>query len=170
MSKKQWVEWTTGELRILREIWASSEPLKTNVHRLPRHTLRSILFKGRREGLPPRYTVKSAYSPAFGVLKQELQRASNHVHGLAANTGVSYRRAHEFARVMHADGKIHITGWRKTERNGPAAPIYAWGEGDDVPRPEPARVRERLPRKTDASRNPFGQIIDYARQQQREAA
>lgn len=165
---KQWNPWTTMELRILREIWASERPLKTNLHRLPRHTLRAIIFRGQREGLAPRYSVKAEYSPAFAVLKATLEKAPDSALGLSEKTGVSYRRAHEFCRVMHQAQQIHITGWRKRERNGPAAPIWAWGEGDDVRRPKPQGIGHRIAGKKVAT--PFDQIISYSEQLHREAA
>ncbi|MBR8343058.1 hypothetical protein KDX40_04810 [Burkholderia ambifaria] len=168
MMAKQWNPWTTCELKILREIWASERPLKTNLHRLPRHTLRAIIFRGQQEGLPPRYSVKAEYSPAFAVLKRMLEKAPDGALGLSEKTGVSYRRAHEFCRAMHKEGRIHITGWRKKDRNGPAAPIWAWGEGDDVRRPQAPAIGHRRAGKKAAT--PFGQLIDYAEQLYREAA
>lgn len=165
---KAWAEWTTKEIRILEEIWALREPLKTNMHRLPRHTLHATHVKGQSLGLPPRMNVKSEYSPAFAVLKQALEVNPDHAKSLADRTGVSYRRVGEFLKVMHGEGRIHITGWRKTERNGPPFPIYAWGEGDDIRKPKPAAMRNRLRRKSAA--NPFAQLVVHAANVQREAA
>jgi hypothetical protein len=169
---KVWHEWTTVEIRILKEIWACNEPLKTKMHLLPRHTLRATLVKGQNLGLAQRRNVKSEYSPAFAVLKAALEASSDHAKGLAERTGVSYRRVGEFLKVMHDAGRIHVTGWRKTEVNGPPFPIYAWGEGDDVRKPKPAAMRNRLRRK-DVPRvgaNPFTQLVAYAHDVQREAA
>ena len=168
---KEWIEWTTGEIRILREIWASERPLKTNMHLLPRHGLRAIIAKGHYEGLPARHNVKAEYSAAYAVLKLALEAFPDHARGLAERTRVSYRRVGDFLREMHADGRIHVTGWRKTARNGPPFPIYAWGEGDDVRKPQPAALRNRLRHGdlTHASANPFGQLVAYARDAQREA-
>ncbi|UEP31595.1 hypothetical protein [Burkholderia sp. B21-007] len=168
MMAKQWNPWTTGELKILREIWASERPLKTNIGRLSRHTLSAILFRAHREGLPRRLSVKAEYSPAFAVIKQALLKAPDNALGLSEKAGVSYRRAHEFCRLMHEAGQIHITGWRKNYRNGPPSPIWAWGEGDDVKRPKPIALGHRIARKKSAA--PFDQIISYSEQMHREAA
>ena len=165
---KQWNPWTTGELKILREIWASERPLKTNLDRLPRHTLSAIIFRGHREGLPARRSVKAEYSPAFAVIKQALEKAPDTALGLSQKAGVSYRRAHEFCRLMHQDEQIHITGWRQKDRNGPPAPIWAWGEGDDVRKPKPVALGHRIAKKKAAT--PFGQLISYSEQLHREAA
>ncbi|KAA1012999.1 hypothetical protein FVF58_09415 [Paraburkholderia panacisoli] len=169
---KVWIEWTTTEIRILKEIWACNEPMKTKMHLLPRHSLRATLFKGQSLGLPARHNVKSEYSPAFAILKHALETSSDHAKSLAERTGVSYRRVGEFLKVMHDDNRIHITGWRKTELNGPPFPIYAWGEGDDVRKPQPAAMRNRLKHKSPAkcANNPFGQLVAYARETHREAA
>ena len=166
-----WIEWTNHENAILREIWALSTPVKESMHRLPRHTsVRAVLQHAHEIGLPPRKRGKSEYSAAYGVLKQALERGPNHALALADLTGVSYRRVHEFCRVMHAEGKIHITNWRKVERNGPPVPIYAWGEGEDAERPKPAALRNKLRHRKDASLNPFGLMVAYAKQQHQEAA
>lgn len=171
MGAKRWVEWTNHENAILREIWELPTPVKESMHRLPRHTnVHAVLQHAHEIGLPPRKRGKSEYSAACSVIKKELERAPCHAAALSEITGVSYRRVHELCRVMHAEGKIHITNWRKTERNGPPAPIYAWGEGEDAKRPKPAALRNKLRHKKDASLNPFGQMVAYARQQHREAA
>ncbi|HEX7911750.1 MAG TPA: hypothetical protein VF534_27165 [Paraburkholderia sp.] len=165
---KVWHEWTTTEIRILKEIWARTEPLKTNMHLLPRHTLHSTHVKGQSLGLPARLNVKSEYSPAYAVLKLALEESPDGAKGLAERTGVSYRRVGNFLKDMHDANRIHITGWRKTERNGPPFPIYAWGEGDDVRKPKPAAMRNRLRRKAVA--NSFAHLVNYACDIQREAA
>lgn len=167
---KTWAEWTNHEEAILAEIWALPTPVKESMHRLPRHSERAAMQHAHEIGLPPRTRGKSEYSAAYAVLKMELERAPNHAEGLTEKTGVSYRRTQDFLRDMHSEGKVHITGWRKTRRNGPPPPIYAWGEGEDVSRPEPAAVRKRLGHKKAAHLNPFGQMLDYAKQLQREAA
>jgi hypothetical protein len=169
---KAWAEWTTVEIRILKEIWASNEPLKTRMYLLPRHTIAATHMKGRSLGLPPRFNVKAEYSAAYAVLKMALEESPDHAHSLAERTGVSYRRVGNFLKDMHDAGRIHVTGWRKTARNGPPFPIYAWGEGDDVRKPQPAAMRNRIGRKspTLAASNPFGQLVAYARVTQREAA
>ncbi|MBB3258204.1 hypothetical protein F4827_003072 [Paraburkholderia bannensis] len=167
---KAWFEWTTHEEAILAEIWALPTPIKTNMHRLPRRSPRAAMQHAHEIGLPPRTRGKAEYSAAYAILKMALERGPNHALGLAEVTGVSYRRVHDFLRTMHAEDKVHITGWRKTARNGPPPPVYAWGEGDDVPRPRPAALRNRLRHKKDASMNPFAQIADYARKLHREAA
>lgn len=169
---KVWHEWTTVEIRILKEIWASSEPLKTKMNLLPRHSLRATLVKGQNLGLAPRLSAKSEYSAAYAVLKLALEESPDHAHGLAERTGVSYRRVGNFLKDMHDAGRIHVTGWRKTARNGPPYPIYAWGEGDDVRKPQPAAMRNRIGRKSSAlaTNNPFCQLVAYARDVQREVA
>lgn len=168
---KVWHEWTTTEIRILREIWARTEPLKTNMHLLPRHTLHATHVKGQSLGLPARHNVKSEYSPAYAVLKIALEESPDHAKSLSERTGVSYRRVGDFLKEMHNAGRIHVTGWRKTERNGPPFPIYAWGDGDDVRKPQPAAMRNRL-RRRDVPRaaiNPFSQLVALSRDH-REAA
>lgn len=172
MSTKAWSEWTTVEIRILKEIWASNLPLKTNMHLLPRHTVAAAHMKGRTIGLPCRHNVKAEYSAAYAVLKLALEESPDHAKSLAERTGVSYRRVGDFFKDMHGEGRIHITGWRKTARNGPPYPIYAWGEGDDVRKPQPAAIRSRLGHKSGAlsMSNPFGQMVAYARNIQTEAA
>jgi hypothetical protein len=165
---KAWIAWTTTEIRILKEIWACNEPMKTKMHLLPRHSLRATLVKGQSLGLPLRHNVKSEYSAAYAVLKLALEESPDHAKALAERTGVSYRRVGNFLKEMHDAGRIHVTGWRKTERNGPPYPIYAWGEGDDVRKPKPAAMRNRLRRKVIA--NPFAHLVSYASDIQREAA
>jgi len=169
---KLWVEWTTTEIRILKEIWADQRPIKTNADRLPRHGLRAILVKGQSLKLPPRLSVKSEYSAAFAVLKQALEQTPDHAKNLVLRTGISRRHVTDFLKLMHSDGRTHITGWRKTARNGPPFPIYAWGEGDDVPKPEPAAVRNKIRRKDlpRAGVNPFRQMVASARNNEMEAA
>lgn len=169
---KAWAEWTTVEIRVLEEIWASNEPLKTNMHRLPRHTVAAAHMKGQGLGFPARHNVKSEYSAAYSVLKMALESTPDHGKSLAGRTGVSYRRVQDFLREMHAAARIHITGWRKTARNGPPFPIYAWGEGDDVRKPKPSATRKLIGQRDSARNvaNPFGQLIAYATDAQRRAA
>jgi hypothetical protein len=169
---KVWHEWTTTEIRTLKEIWARTEPLKTNMHLLPRHTLHATHVKGQSLGLPARLNVKSEYSPAYAVLKLALEESPDHAKSLAERTGVSYRRVGNFLKEMHDASRIHVTGWRKTARNGPPFPIYAWGEGDDVRKPQPAAMRNRIGHKSGARSmsNPFSQLVAYARDVHQEAA
>ena len=50
--------------------------------------------------------------------------------------------AHLTLTRWHAQGLTHIAEWRRYSSNGMPAPVYAWGEGKDAPRPRPITKAE----------------------------
>lgn len=166
-----WIEWTTVEVRILREAWESGKPLRLFMHLLPRHSLRAALVKGRHMGLPPRTGITREESKNIANMRQILKAGPVDAGSLAEKSGMSKRVAQDFLKEAHADGQAHICGYRKMHRNGPPYAIFAWGDGDDVPHPKPAKLKDRLrkPSPSTAS-NPFRRMILDARQNSKEAA
>jgi hypothetical protein len=60
----------------------------------------------------------------------------------ATYTGMSVKSGREYLRVLHAAHEIHILRWRFSGR-GPRYPVFAWGEDDDVPKPDLVKERAR---------------------------
>lgn len=43
--------------------------------------------------------------------------------------------ARHLLKRLHAAKRVHIVGWTHSSR-GPYAPVYAWGPGEDAPKPQ----------------------------------
>lgn len=167
-TKKSHENWTTTEEAILREIWASGLPMRACIDRLPRHSLRAALVRGHQMGLPARTEVRRMESPNKTAMRAAVQTAAHYSLSLAEAVGVSRRTAEHFLSEFHEYGVIHICGWRKIHRNGPALPMFAWGKGEDEPMPKAARISRHLGRRmSEKSDNPFETAM---RQVMREAA
>lgn len=48
---------------------------------------------------------------------------------------------------LHAEGEVHIVGWRTAEKPGPYSPVYAKGKGRDKPYPKPPSPNEKQRRR-----------------------
>lgn len=169
---KAWVDWTTTEIRILTDAWNSGRPIRAFMHLLPRHSLRAALVKGRLIGLPVREGVVRCESANKTAMREAVKASAHHALSLSEKVGVSRRTAQSFLKEMHEYGVIHISGWRKLERNGPPLAMYAWGKGEDVAMPKPLALRDRFRKRSlsKAGADPFKQLVDYSRALHQEAA
>ncbi|MDE1139945.1 MAG: hypothetical protein PW999_09880 [Paraburkholderia tropica] len=162
--KRSHSNWTTTEIAILKEIWESGRPMRTMMDRLPRHTKAAAIVKGHALGLRPRTEVIRVESPNRTAMREAIKSGAYHAKSLAEKVGVSRRTTECYLRELHGYKIIHICGWRKSERNGPPYPIFAWGKYDDEPKPAPANFRDRFRRRNPnkPAVDPFKQLIDYA--------
>ena len=51
---------------------------------------------------------------------------------IADSAGKSIRSVHNMLSRLHAGGKIHISGWRRTDGSGPLVRIFSAGAGVDA--------------------------------------
>lgn len=56
--------------------------------------------------------------------------------------GMAHGYAIRVTRQWHKNGLTHIARWERNT-SGPPVPFYAWGEGEDAPKPRPHRARTR---------------------------
>lgn len=54
------------------------------------------------------------------------------IYGIGPRADMAPLSVRDYARSLHAVGRIHISGWIYTQ--GPQAPIYAAGPGADAPK------------------------------------
>lgn len=69
---------------------------------------------------------------------------------VARALGVSKGSANRWVNAMHEAGNIHVVEWVRTLNYRIGGRIYAWGPGDDVPRPlamTPTILQRRTRRK-----------------------
>ncbi|MFP3564707.1 hypothetical protein [Paraburkholderia sp. SIMBA_030] len=127
----KWLEW---EDEILREIWKLRTPLKISIARLPGRSERSVQMRADALRLPRRRQArgKSDTRPAFVALWAVIKKKRGTRIDLAARAGVSNQTAGAF--IQHFRSQIRIVGWAP-RKDGPHAPIYAAGAGEDKPKP-----------------------------------
>lgn len=75
------------------------------------------------------------------------------------------RNAREYLRILHNEGAIHITAWRKSPK-GPPIPVFSKGKFKDVARPKPMTHSEREKKR---AKNPEYKMAQNARCRARRA-
>lgn len=80
---------------------------------------------------------------------------------LAEAVHVCHPSALDYIRDLHANGQMHITGWRDTAP-GKRAALYRWGPGTDAPKPVP-RTKAELQRAYIARLRKDGMAYDRLR-------
>lgn len=55
-------------------------------------------------------------------------------------------------KALRKRGLVRISGWRRSERQGPYSPVYALGSEQDASRPKPKSSKERNKKYWDANR------------------
>ncbi|KFX64248.1 hypothetical protein KBK24_0121670 [Burkholderia sp. K24] len=128
------MKWLESEDEILREIWKLRTPLKVTIARLPGRSERGVQMRADALGLPRRRQARgtSDTRPAFVALWAALKKKRGTRIELAARAGVSNQTAGTF--IQHFRSQIRIVGWAP-RKDGPHAPIYAAGAGEDKAKP-----------------------------------
>jgi hypothetical protein len=116
-------------MQIVREIYASPEPLSALAHRLPHKSAETIQQKGRLMGLkkvmpPPAHEqIRVLMCDGIGRTAREIVEA----------TGLTRTFTSDILRALGSSHDVHIVDWAV----GPTAAIFAWGAGENAARPEP---------------------------------
>lgn len=71
------------------------------------------------------------------AIEKSLRDQSKTVRQLAADIHASEPGLWNYIVMLHETAQIHICGWHRfqTKRYETKMPIYAWGKGEDVPKP-----------------------------------
>lgn len=69
---------------------------------------------------------------------------------VATRFGVQLQTARRVMARLHDLGMVHVSGWERPHARGSSIPLWAFGAGQDQPRPEPpsGRPRQGLTRQT----------------------
>lgn len=135
--------WTEAEMAIVREIWASSDSLASQLHRLPGRTTLSVYKMADRLKLVKMVRPDESCRGKLIALMADGRRRS--VAEMAAETGFSIKTARAQSSILHEERAMHIPEYREPYSEC----VYAWGDGVDVPKPPamaPTLARKLYPR------------------------
>ena len=130
-------DWSHAEKMKLRYWWKKPEPIKTWVHRFPGRTRRAIEAKAHEMGLPNRHATarpQFAENTTGAAIRAALIARPSTRAELEALKIASPSTICRFIRNHRASMHIHDYAER-SGTDGSAAEIWAWGMGDDAPRP-----------------------------------
>lgn len=142
--------WTEEENAILREIWASSRPVKESFHRLPNRGERAILYHAQALGISGNRKIdQHARSSILSLVHREMKAgAAMSSRDVADRLKCSITHAGELLRASCARKEIHVAEWNRNRVAGPYIAIYAWGNKPAAARPASKTSKEYNRRRT----------------------
>lgn len=160
-------KWTDEENAIIREIWASSRPVKEGFHRLPNRGERAILYHAQALGISGNRCIeKHARSMVLTLVHRAMKEgASMSSPEIAKRYSCSVKHAGELLAASRERKEIHISEWIRNRVAGPYVAVYAWGNKPDAVRPASKTSKEYnrrryLNKKLDSGKfNPFATAI-----------
>ncbi|MBW9132909.1 hypothetical protein JNC05_27925 [Paraburkholderia ginsengiterrae] len=164
--------WSPEEDALLTRLWADPAPLKIHVHRFSGRSYDSLIQRGKKElGLPDRRRdMRLARSEATvgARIREQMEREPGTTAELAARSLASKRTVQNFIERHRAE--VRVIDYRPRGISGPPPAVFAWGAGEDMPRPAPqdATVAARKYYRK-RRRDPYLRDIDATRQRIRYA-
>jgi len=96
----------------------------------------------------PRSAPRRLNAMCVGKLIAYLMDVPSNINELAEVSGLSIPTARRFVLSLHREGAIRTVSWEEDRLGRYATRVYAFGRGQDVARPNPAR--KRAAKKRDA--------------------
>ncbi|WP_106351421.1 hypothetical protein [Paraburkholderia fungorum] len=156
---------------LLTRLWADPMPLKAHLHLFAGRSYDSLIQRGKTLELPDRRRdMRLARSEATvgARIREQMELLPGTTLELSMRAIASKRTVQNF--IERHRGDVHIVDYRPRGISGPPPAVFAWGAGEDLPRPEPqsptvaARKYYRKRR-----RDPYQRELDAARQRIRYA-
>lgn len=162
--------WLEEDDVLLTLLWADPAPLKTHLHRFPGRSYDSLIQRGKTLELPDRRGMRLARSEATvgARIREQMELLPGTTLELSARAIASKRTVQNFIERHRAE--VHIVDYRPRGISGPPPAVFAWGVGEDLPRPGPQDqtvASRKYYRKR--RRDPYLRELDAARQRIRYA-
>ncbi|POR54554.1 hypothetical protein B0G62_102162 [Paraburkholderia eburnea] len=149
-------EWTPAENALLRKVWKRSAPLKTVTHLFPSRSENAIVMHGIRLGLPDRRRKMPGKRTAETIwprIEAALRVRPASLDELAALARCSNGTVRRFIKAKRTE--VHIAKYLRAIGTRNVTALWAWGAGEDAPRPPrmtEAEQRARYKRKLERER------------------
>lgn len=175
--------WLAEQDELLTRLWADPAPLKMHMHLFPGRTYDAIIARGKTLGLPDRrhgMRLARAEATTGARIREQMEACPGTALELATRAIASKRTVQNFIERHRAE--LHIVNYRPRGKSGPPPAVFAWGPGEDLPRPPPQdpcvaarkyyRKRRRDPyvREKDAERQRIRYLERTGRLAQRDTA
>lgn len=139
----RYVRWSEEDKAILRDIWASPEPIESQVHRLPGRTVDHLRQKANalKLGSKPRGSQgwKRIRAALQGGALLTTQAIADIVH-------LSGQQVRELLDAAVLRGEVHVFDWVRVSRNGKAQKRYRLGAGQSAKEPAHFTAEQRQER------------------------
>jgi hypothetical protein len=153
--------WSEEENAILREIWASSRPVKEGFHRLPNRGERAIVLHAQALGISGNRKIdEHARSTILSLVHREMKSgASMSSLDVVAKYSCHVKHAGELLKASRNRAEIHVAEWIRTRTAGPYLAVYAWGNKPDAVRPAAKTSKEYNRRRWIKQRMKEGKLV-----------
>jgi hypothetical protein len=134
--------WTTEDDARLTEVWADPAPIKTQLDKFPGRTEPALSARARELELPDRRSMIAAARVAVTFEHVRLALATEPAtrEELASHAGVAVSTVRRFIKAHRAE--VRILKYAPRGADGYAPAVWAWGAGDDAPRPKAKLPKE----------------------------
>lgn len=147
--------WSSQMEDRLREIWLGDYNLKKHLSEFGDRTYGAVVAHAHSMGLGPRpYSNRGRAHYAYDAALEALKKGRGNVAQIAERAGLSHQGVGMYFKPSLAglNSDFHIVDWERRPQGGSYIPVYAFGPGENQPKPAAKSNAQLCREKRDRAR------------------